>query len=80
MLEKRIGNSVSASGGAREEVRGSHKKFSGGEGGAKGRVRLLVACGLAELWPATQGFWLGNKKVRSHVVGKDSQERNSWES
>ena len=44
-----IGNFVWASGSGRGEVGGSRKKFSGGEGRAKGRVRLLKARGSAEL-------------------------------
>ena len=44
-----IGNFVWASGSGRGEVGGSRKKFSGGEGRAKGRVRLLKASDSAEL-------------------------------
>ena len=71
-----IGNSVWASGSGREEIRGSHTKFSGGEGGAKEQVRLLRACGSAELGKvasdyAMQGLCLENRKVRYQVIGKD---------
>ena len=76
-----------ASGSGGGKVCGNHKKFSGGEGGAKGRVRLLRACSSAELRKVASGFamqdlWLGDRKVRSQVISKDQsqlQERNSWE-
>ena len=48
MLYHGIGNSVWFSGSGQGKVKGSHKKFSGVEGGAKGRVRLLRACGSEE--------------------------------
>ena len=59
-----------------EKVGGSRKKFSGGERGAKGRMRLFRACDTAELrevafGSATQGLWLRNGKVRSQVGGVD---------
>ena len=42
----------------------------------KGRVRLLRARGSAELakvasGSATQGLWLGGRKMRSQVIGED---------
>ena len=45
------------------------------KGKAKGRVRLLRACGSAELGKmvsgsATQSLWLGDRKVGSQVIGK----------
>ena len=51
-------------------------KFSRRERRAKGRVRLLRACGSAELREgasgfATQGLWLKNGKVGSQVSGID---------
>ena len=51
-------------------------KFSGRERRAKGRVRLLGACGSVELsevasGSAMRGLWLGNGKVRSQVNGID---------
>ena len=47
-----------------------------GEGGAEGRMRLLRARGSAELGKvasgsATQGLWLGNRKVGSQIVGEN---------
>ena len=60
----------------RGEVCGSREKFSGREGRAKGRVRLFSARGPTELGEvasgsATQGLWLGDRKVGSQVVGED---------
>ena len=57
-------------------VGGSHDKFSEKEGRAKRGIRLFRAHGLFELGKiasgfATQGLWLGNRKVRSPVVGVD---------
>ena len=51
-------------------------KFSGGEGGAKGRVRSLRARGSAELGKVasgstTQGLLLEDRKVGSQVIGID---------
>ena len=59
-----------ASDSGRVEDGGSCKKFSGGEGRAKGQVRLLRACGLAEIrnvafGSATQGLWVRDRKVGS---------------
>ena len=48
MLYHRIGNFVSASGSVGGKVRGSRKKFSGGEARAEGLVRLRRARGTAE--------------------------------
>ena len=47
--------------------------------GAKGRVRLLQARVSVELrkvvsGSATQGLWLGDRKVGSQVVGKDQSQ------
>ena len=58
------------------KVRGSRKKFSGGEGRAKERVRLHKARGSAELGKvatgsATQGLWQGDRKVGSKVISVD---------
>ena len=60
-----IGNFVWVSGNEQGKVDGGCKKFSGGEGKAKGRVKLLRARGSAELekvasGSATQGLWLGD--------------------
>ena len=71
-----IGNFVWASGSGREEDRGSHKKFSRGEKGTKGRVRLLQARSLAELGKVasgfpTQGLWLRDRIVGSQIISKD---------
>ena len=76
VLWHEIGNFVWVSGSGREEVRGSRKKFSRGEGRAKGRVRFLQTSGSAELrkvasGSATQGLWLGNGKVGSQVIGEN---------
>ena len=54
-------------------------KFGRRERKAKGRVRLLCARGSAELrevasGSATQGLWLGNRKVRSQVSGVDRSQ------
>ena len=67
---------ILASDSGREKVGGSRKKFSGREGRAKGRVRLLKARGTAELkevasGSATQNLWLRNGKVGSQVSGID---------
>ena len=64
------------SGSGGEKIGGSRKKFSRRERKAEGRVRLLRACGLAELkevasGSATQGLWLRNGKVGFHVSGTD---------
>ena len=58
------------------EIKSSRKKFSGREGRAKERMRLFRACSLAELGKvacgsAMQDFWLGDRKVESHVIGND---------
>ena len=71
-----IGNFVWASGSGGGKVRGSHKKFSGKERRTEEQVRLLRARGSAELrrlapGSATQGLWLGNRKVGSQVSGVD---------
>ena len=63
-----------ASGSGQGEVGGSRKKFSGGEGRVKARVRLLRARGSAELkkvasGPATLGQ--RDRKVGSQVIGED---------
>ena len=76
MLQHGIGNFVWVSGSGRGEVEGSRKKLSGRERGAKGRVRLHRARDSAELrevasGAATQGLWLRNGKVGSHVSGID---------
>ena len=52
------------------------ERNSAGEGEAKGRVRLHEARGSAELakvtsGSATQGLWLGDRKVGSQVIGED---------
>ena len=52
------------------------RKFGWGERRAERRTKLLRARGSAELdkeasGSAKQGLWLGNRKVRSRVVGKD---------
>ena len=65
-----------ATSSVQEQVGGSHKKFSGGERGARGRVRLLTTRGPAELGKvasgsATQGLWLGDRKMGSQVIGED---------
>ena len=67
---------VWASGSGEGEVGGSCKKFSWGEGRAKGQMRLPRTRHSAELGKVasgsvTQGFWLGDRKVRSQVIGKD---------
>ena len=49
MLQHGINNSVWASGSERGEICGSRLDFSGVEGRAENGVRLLRACGLAEL-------------------------------
>ena len=64
------------SGSEQGEDRGSRKKFSKGKGEAEGRVRLLRARGSAELekiasGSAMQGLWLGDRKVRSQIIGKN---------
>ena len=51
-------------------------KFSEGDGGAKRRVRLHRARDSAEFEKitsgcATQGLWLGDRKVGSQVNGRD---------
>ena len=76
MLLHGIGNFVRASGSGRGKVEGNCKKFSGRERRAKGRVRLLRACGSAELrevasGSVTQGLWLRNGKVGSQVSSID---------
>ena len=50
------GNFVWARGRGQREIRGSHKKFSGGERGAKRRMRLFRARGSAELGKVVSGF------------------------
>ena len=89
MLWHGIGNFVWASGSERREVGGSCKKFTRGERRAEEQVRLLRACGSAELGKvasgsAMQGLWLGNRKMGSQVIGKDKSQLpgkgNSWES
>ena len=64
------------SGSVRGKICGSREKFSGGEGKAERRTRLLGTPGLVELGmvapgSATLDLWLGNSKVRSQVIGKD---------
>ena len=54
-----IGNFVWASGNEQEKVRGSREKFSGEEGRAKGRVRLL---GLSPIECTYLGLGLGEKE------------------
>ena len=71
-----IGNFAWASGSGGGKVGGSRKKFSGREGRAKGRVRLLRARGSAELreiasGSAMQSLWLRNGKVGSQVGNVD---------
>ena len=68
-----IGNFVWASSSRGGKFGGSSKKFSWREEGAKGQVRLLTR-GPAELGAvasgsATQELWLGDRKVRSLVIG-----------
>ena len=68
VLQHGIGNFVRASGSGGRKVSGSRKKFGEGERKAEGRVRLLRACGSAELTEvasgfAMQGLWLRNEKV-----------------
>ena len=58
------------------ELCDSRKKFSEEERGAERRMRLLKARGSAELGKeasgsATQGLWLGDRKVGSQIVGED---------
>ena len=67
---------VWTSGSERGKVRGSREKFSGGEEGAERRMGLLGARVSAELGQvtsgsATQGLWLGSKKVRSQVISEN---------
>ena len=67
MLLYGIDNFVWTSGSGRGETGGSSEKFSGGEGGAERRMRLLRARGSAEHGNvasgfATQGLWLGERK------------------
>ena len=79
MLQHGTGNFVSASGSGREEVCGSHEKFSGEERRAEKVVRLHRACGQSELGQvasgsAMQGLWLRNGKAGSQVVGVDRSQ------
>ena len=65
-----IGNFVWTSGSGRGEVRGSRKKFSGGEEGAERQIRLPRALDAAKLGKiasgsATQGFWIRDREVGS---------------
>ena len=67
---------VWASGSGRGEVEGSRKKFSGKEGRAEGKVRILRACGSADLGKvatgsATPDLRLRDRKVGSQVIDKD---------
>ena len=76
MLWHGIGNFVWASGNEQGEVGDSSKKFSGEERKAKGRMRFLMARCSAKLGrvasgSATQGLWLGDRKVGSQVIGID---------
>ena len=76
MLYDGIGDFVWAKGSGGGKVRGSRKKFSGGERKAEGRVRLLRARGSAELievapGSGTQGLWMRNGKVRSRIIDVD---------
>ena len=71
-----IGKFAWASGSGRAEVCGSCEKISGGEGREERGTRLLGARSSAELRQVTSGsvaqdLWLGNRKMRSQVVGKD---------
>ena len=73
VLQRGISNFVWASVSGREKVKGSRKKFGEGEEGAKERVRLLRASNFSELGmivsgSATQGVWLGDRRVRSQVI------------
>ena len=73
VLQRGISNFVWASVSGREEAKGSRKKFGEGEEGAKERVRLLRASNFSELGmivsgSATQGVWLGDRRVRSQVI------------
>ena len=76
MLKHGIGNFVWTSGGGRGKVGGSLEKFSKGEGGEKGRVRLHRARGSVQLGKvasgfAAQGLWLGDRKVGFQVSSED---------
>ena len=55
------------------------ERNSEGEGKAEGRVRLLKACGSAELakvafGSATQGLWLRDRIVGSQVISEDRSQ------
>ena len=56
VLQHGISNFVRVSGSEGGKAGGSRKKFSGGERKAEGRVRLLRACGSAELRKGISGF------------------------
>ena len=71
-----IGNFIWTSGSGRGEVRGSRKKFSGGEEGAERQMRFSRALGATKLGKiasgsATQSFWIRDKEMGSQVVGED---------
>ena len=75
----RIGNFVWASSSEQGEVRGSCKKLSRREREAKGQMKLLMARGLAKLGKvvsgsATQGLWLGDRKMGSQVIHKGQSQ------
>ena len=79
MLWHGIDNFVWASGSGQGKVGGSCKKFSESERKAKGRMRLLRACGSAKLrevasGSAMQSLWLRNGKVGSQVSGIDQSQ------
>ena len=74
-----ISNFVWASGSEREEICGSRKKISEGKRGAKRRMSLLIAGDSTELekvdsGSATQGLWLGDRKVGSRIVDEDRSQ------
>ena len=76
VLLRGIDNFVWVSGSRRGEVFGSCEKFSGGGVGAEREMRLLRARSQSELeqvafGSAKQGLWLGDKKVRSQVIGEN---------
>ena len=59
-----------------ERLEAAARNSVGEEEGAKGRVRLLRARGSAELGKvasgsATQGLWLGDRKMETLVIGED---------
>ena len=82
MLYHVIGNFVWARGSAREEVGGSHKKFSGRERRANGQVRRLRGSGMTKLREIASGSATGSlaEKQKSDISGKQRRPKlTSWE-